>query len=248
MFDSAKATDGVAKVRSVLLIEDDRMVSMLIKSTLEKEGLNVHQCYRGDTAQQEVGKVQPDLVVLDLGLPGLDGFQVCHLVREVYSGPLLILTAYEREEEQVTALNLGADDYLIKPVSPAILKARIHALFRRQPVQNSLDAPSVFHVGDVELNPQANSCTVQGAGVKLSSFEFQLLALLLRNAGRVMTRDTIYNVLLGREYNGSERTVDVRISRLRDKLLSRGMSDTLIETVWGKGYILKEKDLNQQSA
>ena len=105
-----------------------------------------------------------------------------------------------------------------------------------------------FRVGDVELNPQSNSCKVQGKTVKLSSFEFQLLALLLRNAGRVMTRDTIYNVLLGREYNGSERTVDVRISRLRDKLLSQGMEKTLIETVWGKGYILKEKDFNQQTA
>ena len=147
MLGSSSTTDGVAKIRSVLLVEDDRMISMLIKSTLEKEGFNVFQCYRGDVAQQEVGKVQPDLVLLDLGLPGLDGFQVCHLIREIYSGPLLILTAHEQEEEQVTALNLGADDYLIKPVSPAILKARIHALFRRQPVQNSLEAPSVFSRG-----------------------------------------------------------------------------------------------------
>lgn len=240
MFEVINPLDDTSNVKSVLLIEDDRMISMLIKSSLEKEGFNVHQCFRGDTAQQEVGKIQPDLVILDIGLPGLDGFHVCHQIREVYFGPLVILTARDQEKEQVTALNLGADDYLIKPVSPTLLKARIQALFRRQPVQSSQDVPNVFKVGDVELNPQANNCRVQGNSIKLSTFEFQLLALLLRNSGRVMTRDTIYNLLLGREYNGTERTVDVRISRLRDKLLSEGMANTIIETVWGKGYILNE--------
>ncbi len=128
----------------------------------------------------------------------------------------------------------------MKPVAPNVLKVRIQALFRRQPMQDNVQAPNVFQVGDVALYPQANKCHVQGKGIRLSSFEFQLLALLLRNVGRVMTRDSIYNLLLGREYNGSERTVDVRISHLRENLISEGMQQTIIETVWGKGYILNE--------
>ena len=238
MFDINKRLN---KVKTVLLVEDDRMISMLTKATLEKEGLIVHQCFRGDTVIQGLGKHQPDMVLLDIGLPGLDGFHVCHKIREVYFGPIIVITGREKEQEQIMAFNLGADDYIIKPISPNLLKARIQALFRRQPLQNNAQTPNVFQVGDIELNPQANKCNVQGISIKLSSFEFQLLALLLRNVGRVMTRDSIYNLLLGREYNGTERTVDVRISRLRDKLLSVGMQQTIIETVWGKGYVLNEK-------
>lgn len=236
-------TDGISlsDVKTVLLIEDDHMISMLTKVTLDREGFNVKQCFRGDLALQDLNKYQPDMVVLDIGLPGLDGFHICHKMREIFSGPLVILTAQGKEQEQIMALGLGADDYLIKPISPNLLKARIHALFRRQPLQNNLQVPNVFQVGDVELHPQANKCHVRGKGIRLSRFEFQLLALLLRNVGRVMTRDSIYNILLGREYNGTERTVDVRISRLREKLLTEGMQQTMIETVWGKGYILNEK-------
>lgn len=228
-------------LKSILLVEDDKMVSMLMKTSLEKENFEIHQCFRGDKAKQEVDRLQPDLVILDIGLPGLDGFHVCHQIREVYFGPLIVLTARQQEKEQVTALNLGADDYLIKPISPALLKARINALFRRQPLQEKESEDSLYCVGDIEVRPQAHKCQIKGLEVKLSSFEFQLLALLLRNTGRVMTRDAIYNKLLGREYNGTERTVDVRMSRLREKLESNGMDEVLIETVWGKGYILNEK-------
>jgi DNA-binding response OmpR family regulator len=240
MFGANMKATVTKKINTVLLIEDDKMVSTLIKSYLEKSGYNVEQAFRGDTALDKLNKHQPDIVVLDIGLPGVDGFQVCHQIREVYNGPVLILTACAQDKEQITAFNLGADDYIVKPVAPGVLQVRLEALLRRQPIQDSMRSPNVFQVGDISLFPQANKCEVKEKRISLSSFEFQLLALLLRNAGRVMTRNSIYNILLGREYNGTERTVDVRISKLRDKLLTEGMDQTKIETVWGKGYILNE--------
>ena len=226
--------------QTILLIEDDRMVSSLIKSYLEKDGYQVHPCYRGDAAYEHMTKSKPALIVLDIGLPGLDGFQVCQRLREGFQGPIMMLTAQAHDKEQVTAFNLGADDYLVKPVSPSVLKVRIQGLLRRQPAQNVEQLPSVFQVGDLSVYPNANKCHVQGKRIKLSTFEFQLITFLIRNVGRVMTRDSIYSSLLGRQYNGSERTVDVRISRLRDKLIRQGMERAIIETVWGKGYILNE--------
>ncbi len=240
MFNLKKYAESIEQVSSVLIIEDDRMVSTLLKASLEKSGFIAHQVFRGDHAQDAMGRFQPDVVVLDLNLPGLDGFHVCHQIRSYFKGPIVVLTASDIETEQITAFNLGADDYLVKPISPAILQVRIESLLRRQPIQSNNVIAKMFRVGDVALYPEANKCQVNGKGIRLSSFEFKLLALLLRNVGRVMTRDSIYNLLLGREYNGIERTVDVRISKLRDKLTTEGMKKTKIETVWGRGYVLNE--------
>jgi DNA-binding response OmpR family regulator len=215
------------------------MVSNLIKSFLEKSNFIVQQVFRGDLAREATTKFQPDIVILDIGLPKLDGFHVCHELREVYDEPIVVLTARETDEEQINAFKLGADDFIVKPVSPGVLKVRLEAMLRRKP--SKIERPlHAFRVGNIALFPQANKCEVDDKLVRLSSFEFQLLALLLRNVGRVMTRDAIYSVLLGREYNGVERTVDVRISKLRDKLINEGMKCARIETVWGKGYILNE--------
>lgn len=228
------------KIRTILLVEDDRMVSSLIKSSLEKSGYMVSQIYRGDKVLEEIAKNKPDLILLDLGLPGLNGFHVCQQARETFKGPIIILSAKSHEDEQLLAFNLGADDYIIKPVTHSILKVRIEALLRRQPIQNIVETHLCLKAGDIELFPQANKCLVNKNELHLSSFEFKLLGLLLRNVGRVMSRDSIYSLLMGREYNGVERTVDVRISKLRDKLTTQGMLKAKIETVWGAGYILNE--------
>lgn len=226
------------KVNNILLVEDDRMVSSLIKSSLNKSGFSVHQVYRGDQVMEAIAKTHPDILVLDIGLPGLNGFQICEEARKTFKGPILVLTATSTEDQQVLAFNLGADDYVIKPVSHSILRVRIEALLRRQPTQNALEVKHHFHVGDVDLYPQANKCQINHKTIHLSSFEFKLLSLMMRNEGRVMSRDSMYNLLLGRDYNGVERTIDVRISKLREKLTSEGMTKTKIETVWGVGYIL----------
>lgn len=239
MFGLKKETPVESNMKKILLIEDDRMVSNLIKSFLEKSNFIVHQVFRGDLARDAIGQFKPDLVILDIGLPKLDGFHVCHELREVYDEPIIVLTARETDEEQISAFKLGADDFITKPVSPNVLKVRLDAMLRRKPAKEERPLHAI-RVGNIALYPQANKCEIDGRPIRLSSFEFQLLALLLRNVGRVMTRDAIYNVLLNREYNGVERTVDVRISKLRDKLINDGMQCARIETVWGKGYILNE--------
>jgi len=227
------------RVKKILLIEDDRMVSHLIKSFLEKSNYLVQQLFSGDLAQEAILTYKPDLVILDIGLPKIDGFDVCYALRKIYQQPIIVLTAREAEEDQLSAFKLGADDFISKPVSPRVLKARLDAMLRRQSV-HQVRQLNVNKLGNIALYPQASKCEVNGNIIPLSSFEFQLLALLTQNAGQVMTRDTIYSTLLSRQYNGVERTVDVRIAKLRDKLLHAGMTDVRIETVWGQGYILNE--------
>jgi DNA-binding response OmpR family regulator len=239
MLDLKEEMPIESSIKTILLIEDDRMVSNLIKSFLEKSYFIVHQVFRGDLAREAISQYNPDLVILDIGLPKLDGFQVCHELREIYDEPIVVLTARETDEEQISAFKLGADDFITKPISPKVLKVRLDAMLRRKPAKEERPLHA-FRVGNVVLYPQAHRCEVDGTVIRLSSFEFQLLTLLLRNVGRVMTRDAIYNVLLNRVYNGVERTVDVRIAKLRDKLINEGMSCARIETVWGKGYILNE--------
>lgn len=234
-----KEIDVDNSMKKILLIEDDRMVSNLIKSFLEKSNFIVEQVFSGDLAKGATLIHQPDLVLLDIDLPKLDGFHVCNELREIYHGPIVVLTARDSDEDQVNAFQLGADDYISKPVSPSVLKARLDAVLRRKPV-NKIRPSYVCKLGNIALYPQATKCEVNGEIVNLSTFEFQLLALLSKNVGRVMTRDAIYNVLLHRQYNGVERTVDVRISKLRDKLIHEGMAGVRIETAWGQGYILNE--------
>ncbi len=238
MLSFSKQEVAAKNLYSILLIEDDRMVSALIKSSFEKFGYTVYQTFKGDHAHNALIKHQPDIIILDISLPGVNGFNLCHTLRESFKGPLIVLTTRDSEHDQITALGLGVDDYMIKPVSFNLLKARVEAVTRRLPHNEKTQPPQKVEVGDISLFPQAQTCKVNGHAIRLSGFEFQLLLLLLSNVGKVLTRDQIYTLLLGREYNGMERTIDVRISTLRDKLASKGMVKTQIETVWGKGYIL----------
>lgn len=228
-----------SKMKTILLIEDDRMVSNLIKSFLEKSYFIVQQVFCGDLAKAAIIEHKPDLVILDIGLPNLDGFHVCQELRAIYDEPIIVLTARDTDEDQISAFKLGADDFISKPVSPRILKVRLDAMLRRKPAQCARPL-HVLSLGNMTLYPQVNKCEINGDRVRLSYFEFQLLVLLSQNAGSVMTRDAIYKYLLNRQYNGVERTVDVRISKLREKLVSEDLANVRIETVWGKGYILNE--------
>lgn len=239
MFGLKKEIVGENSAKTILLIEDDRMVSNLIKSFLEKSNFVVKQIFRGDLAKQAIIEHKPDLVLLDIGLPNLDGFNVCHELREIYDEPIIVLTARDSDEDQISAFKFGADDFISKPVSPRVLKVRLDAMLRRKPAKG-VRPLQVLTLGNIALYPLANKCEINGNTVRLSYFEFQLLVLLCQNVGRVLTRDTIYSDLLNRQYNGVERTVDVRISKLRDKLVQEGVVYVRIETVWGKGYILNE--------
>ena len=228
----------VSEFSTIMIVEDDKVLSSLLKSYLEKSSFIVHQVFRGDQAARSQIKIQPDLILLDVSLPGKDGYKVCHELRSTYNGPILFLTSHNSEAEHLAAFNVGADDYLTKPASPQIITAHIEALLKRTKEKSKSSSRQKVTVGEITLTPSEQKCEVNGNEVSLSVFEFELLSLLMFNAGKVLTRDDIYKLLLGREYDGSERSVDVRLSRLRDKLVSQGVEKTQVKTIWGKGYLL----------
>jgi len=227
-----------SQVQKVLLVEDDRQLSNLIRDFLESEGYHVKQEFRGDTAAKAVEKYSPDIILLDIMLPGKDGFAVCRDIRPNYSGPVLMLTAKGTDFDQVLGLELGADDYVIKPVEPRVLLARIKALLRRGvlPTSESQEKSSITF-GGLIINRRSRSVTLHDENIELTSHELDLLWLLAIKAGEVQNRDYIYKAVVGREYDGLDRSVDVRISRLRKKLHDNLDVPFRIKTIWGQGYL-----------
>ena len=225
---------------TVLIIEGENLHFNSNKPFLEREGFKVFQAFDEDKAKGIIHEMRPDILVIDVTLPEKNVVNLYQRLRAEFKGPIIVLTNNPTEKLQVEAFGVGIDDYLIKPVSTAILRVRIDALIRRSRLPFNMEVANKVQVGDITLFPLAQKCEVNNQGVHLSTFEFRLLGLLLANVGQIMSRDSIYKVLLGREYNGEERTVDVRVSKLRDKLSSVGLEHAKIETVWGKGYILNE--------
>ena len=219
----------------MLLVEDDLRLSQLVRSYLEGNGFRVAVEYRGDRVLERVQSERPDVVVLDLGLPGRNGFTVCKELRAANRTPILILTARNSDADQVTGLELGADDFVIKPVEPRVLIARIHALLRRSKVAGAVEHRTLSF-GALSIDTAARAVVLNGQPVVLSSNEFDLLLFLATHAGEIQSRETLFQHLYKREYNGIDRTLDVRISHLRKKLGDTGGPDR-IRTVWGHGYL-----------
>jgi len=194
--------------------------------------------HRGDRALERVQRENPDALILDLGLPGQDGFSVCKAVRAQSSVPILILTARDNDIDHVVGLELGADDYVVKPVEPRVLVARLHALLRRGRAGTGAAVPEhkPLRFGALHINPAARAVTLGEREVSLSSNEFDLLYFLAMRAGEIQSRETLYLQLYKREYDGLDRSLDVRISHLRKKLGDDGGPDK-IKTVWGHGYL-----------
>lgn len=219
----------------ILLVEDDLRLSELVRSYLSANGFRVAVEHQGDRVSERVRAEEPDLVVLDLGLPGKDGFAVCRELRSAAGIPILILTARDNDIDHVVGLELGADDYVIKPVEPRVLVARINALLRRSKTAATPEnGPLRF--GGLSINTAARSVTLDERPIALSSNEFDLLVFLASRAGEFQSRETLYQQLYKREYNGLDRTLDVRISHLRRKLGDSGNPER-IKTVWGHGYL-----------
>ena len=222
----------------ILLVEDDRRLVALIREYLEKHTFQVATAERGDYAVTLIKEHQPDLVILDIMLPGKDGFTVCKEVRETYSGPILMLTAREEDCDQVHGLELGADDYVKKPVEPEVLLARIRALLRRfNTAAERLKQSDTLAFGKLQICKNSRRVTLQEAQIDLTSSEFELLLLLAEAAGKVLDRDFLFKSLRGIEYDGLDRAVDVNISRLRKKLGDSASRPFRIKTVWGQGYL-----------
>ena len=213
-----------------ILVVDDMPANLrLLVSILTEHGYVAHPASNGKLALRFLQSTLPDLILLDIGLPGKDGFDVCREIRVKSQVPILMLTARDEEPDRVVGLEVGADDYLTKPFSPRELVARMKAIFRRTEPQEHRD---MFSLADVVLDRESHDVTVAGRPIELTAKEFDLLAFFMANAGVVVSRDLLLDRVWGQEYPGGTRTVDVHVAQLRRKL---GRPD-LIRTLRGAGY------------
>ena len=231
--------DQLSPYHTILLVEDDVRLSALVVEYLQKNGLHVETEFRGDTAVQRILELTPDLVVLDLMLPGLDGFEVCKQVRSSFSGPILMLTAKDEDIDQVVGLEIGADDYVVKPVQPRLLLARIRALLRRISTgqthpSNTLDR---LEFPSLQIDHKSRLVSHHQEVIDLTTGEFDLLWLLASNAGQILSRDQISEALTGVEYDGLDRSIDIKISKLRKLLNDDPAKPKGIKTIRGQGYL-----------
>ena len=242
---SAKAPANTASAEDVLrilLVEDDTRLSALIQEYLQKQAMLVSIEHRGNLACDRIIAESPDLVILDLMLPGMDGLEVCKAVRPQYAGPIMMLTARDEDIDQVVGLEIGADDYVTKPVQPRVLLARIRALMRRfsnkgPAAQVQQSEKSEYSYGSFTISISAREAWLHDEALDLTTNDFDLLWLLASNPGKIFTRDAILESLRGIDYDGIDRSVDIRISRLRKKLGDDTGHPVRIKTIRGKGYL-----------
>ena len=222
----------------VLIVEDDRRLAELTRDYLENNGLRVSLEGDGAKASARIIDEQPDLVILDLMLPGEDGLSICRNVRSRYDGPILMLTARTDDTDQIQGLDMGADDFVCKPVHPRVLLARIHALLRRSEVaEASTQEPRRLVFGPLVVDSALREAWLNEQSIELTSAEFDLLWLLVANAGRILSREEIFTALRGVGYDGQDRSIDVRISRIRPRIGDDPIHPRLIKTIRSKGYL-----------
>ncbi|MCL2346023.1 MAG: winged helix-turn-helix domain-containing protein [Desulfobulbus sp.] len=230
----------------ILLVEDDARLAELTAEYLSKNDFTVAIESRGDTAEARILAEQPDLVILDVMLPGKDGFEVCRSVRPQYRGVILMLTARDEDFDQILGLEMGADDYIAKPVQPRVLLARIKALLRRLPAASEHDGgdAEALVFGQFRISQATRTASLADTGIDLTTAEFDLLWLLASHAGNVLSRDDLLQELRGIGFDGLDRSIDARISRLRKKLNDDPENPLRIKTVRGKGYLFSKHDWN----
>ena len=223
----------------ILLVEDDRRLADLTAEYFRQNGLSVAIESRGDRAVARFKTEQPRIVLLDLMLPGADGLTVCRELREFFNGPILIFTARDSDIDQVIGLEAGADDYVAKPADPMVLLARIRALLRRIE-ENAEPAKPAGEIvlGGLRISETAQEVWLDGSSIQLTTQEFELLCMLARHAGTILSREDIFRQVRGIDYDGLDRSIDGRISKLRRKLGDSATTPARIKTVWGKGYLL----------
>jgi DNA-binding response OmpR family regulator len=225
----------------ILVVDDEPKVVRLARDYLEKNGFQVISASDGVSALAMARRAHPDLVVLDLMLPGMDGREVCRILRNESDVPILMLTALAEESDQVVGLELGADDYINKPFSPRALVARVRAVLRR--AQGKVKPPAILRSRGLEIDIQRYSVTLDGAPLHLTPNEFKLLAILVRHAGQTLSREQLLDEMHGAAFNSIDRSVDSHIKNLRRKLEADPSRPLFIETVYGIGYRFVDQEL-----
>ncbi|HLA73235.1 MAG TPA: response regulator [Steroidobacteraceae bacterium] len=225
----------------ILLIEDDARLAELTATYLEQNGMRIAVEGRGDRAIERFVREKPRLVLLDLLLPGKDGLSICRELRRHHDVPILMLTARDTDFDHVIGLEAGADDYVMKPVDPMVLLARVRALLRRVERGSSATTgerkPDLM-LGALRISETSREVWLSGKPVALTTQEFELLSLLAHRAGELVSRDEVFRSMRGIDYDGLDRSIDGRVSKLRRKLGDDAAAPTRIKTVWGKGYLL----------
>jgi two-component system alkaline phosphatase synthesis response regulator PhoP len=223
--------------KRVLVVDDDVKTVELVKLYLNRDGYRVLTAYDGVEALRLAREGHPDLIVLDLMLPGIDGLEICHTIRAESDVPVIILTAKTTDRDKLAGLDLGADDYVTKPFSPRELAARVRAVLRRLPGERG---PAEIKYGELTVNFLKHEASLAGRPLNLTTIEFKLLAVFVKQPGRVFNRAQLIENALGHDFEGFDRTIDVHILNLRRKLEPYPNHPKYIKTVYGVGYKLSE--------
>ena len=223
----------------ILVVDDEKVLVKGIKFNLESEGYQVEVGYDGEEAVELARNGSFDLIILDLMMPKIDGLQACMRIREFSNVPVIMLTARSEDTDKIIGFECGADDYITKPCNVLEVKARVRALLRRAGVAAQRDKNTRLTMGHIVIDSDERSAWKEGKSVDLTAKEFDLIELLMRNPGRVYSRENLLNVVWGYEYAGDYRTVDVHVRRLREKLELDPANPEYILTKWGVGYYLK---------
>jgi len=234
--------------KSVLIVEDDQRLSELTKQYLTNNGLKADVVRDGALAANRILQDNPDIVVLDVMLPGENGLNICKKIRPHFKGSILMLTARNSDQDHIKGLELGADDYVAKPVHPRVLLARIKALLRRKAPEklgSNQRTPTKLVFNALTIDSSLREAYLKGIPLELTSAEFDLLWLLTSNAGRILSREEIFEQIKGIEYDGQDRSIDVRISRIRPKIGDDPMNPHLIKTIRSKGYLFVDTTHNK---
>ena len=221
----------------ILVLDDEKEITELVELYLRNEGFQVRCFYTGEEALASVEQSPPDLAILDVMLPDMDGFSVCRELRKKYTFPILMLTARVEDMDKINGLAIGADDYITKPFNPLELTARVKAQLRRYTRYNEASAPELsMDVGNLSISKETHECTLNGKRVNLTPIEFDILWLLCENRGKVISAEELFEKVWGDKFLDCNNTVMVHIRRLREKLHEPPRNPRIIKTVWGVGY------------
>ncbi len=225
--------------KKVLVVDDEKLIVKGIRFSLEQDGMEVDCAYDGEEALEAAGKKEYDVVLLDVMLPKMTGFEVCQQIREFSNMPIIMLTAKGDDMDKILGLEYGADDYITKPFNILEVKARIKAIMRRSTKQNAEVQAKVVVFGDLKIDCESRRVYVGSKEVNLTAKEFDLLELLIFNPNKVYSRENLLNTVWGYDYPGDVRTVDVHIRRLREKIEDNPSEPKYVHTKWGVGYFFQ---------